>query len=141
MMLVCFFILFPVAAQALGVKAAAIVNFQALSLVMLYSSLLIVAKFAPGGCFYRLVVLAEPEKHVAPELRRAQDFAVFAGRRILFAGLILMLVNIATAFAASPDLRAIDPATVGCVPPAFCALLLYASIEGAAKAAYQAVGR
>ena len=44
-------------------------------------------------------VLKAPHKHIPLELRKARDFGVYVSERLLFAGLIFTLANVARALA------------------------------------------
>ena len=88
-------VLVLVAANAAGVAASTVIDWRALSLVTIYLTPFVLARYAPGVCLYRLVVLDEPDRHFAPELERARSFAVYAGRRLLCAGFIFTLLEVA----------------------------------------------
>jgi hypothetical protein len=88
-------ILILLVANAAGFSASKFVDWRALFLVTVYLAPFVLARYTPGVCLYRLVVLDEPDRHYWPELERARVFAVYARRRMLLAGLVFTLLEIA----------------------------------------------
>jgi hypothetical protein len=70
-----------------------------LLLILAYAGILVLARYSPGQCMYRLLVLREPHRHGAGEVRKALDWAGYVGTRVLFAGLIFTLTEIARVMA------------------------------------------
>lgn len=95
------------------------------SLILVYTVVLVLARFSPGRCMYRLIVLGRPEKHFPPQVAEAQRFAGFIRTRVLFAGLIFTLAKIACVMVSGPDVLAASGALAMTLTSALYALVLY----------------
>lgn len=122
------------AAEITGAGIAGLLDWRAFTVLLVYAGTLVVIRHTPGICFYRMVVLAEPERHIRPELERARSFAAFTGERFLFAGLIFTLGEVALILAHSP-VSAYTASLVAALPTALYALFFYALAVRAARAA------
>jgi len=122
------------AAEITGVGIRRLLEWKAFSIVVAYGAALAVIKYTPGICFYRMVVLSEPERHVRPEIERAHRFAAFAGQRFLVAGLIFTLAEIGLIISHGPA-SACGASLVAALPTALYALFFYAIMARAARAA------
>lgn len=74
-------------------------NPGAFLLILAYAGILVLARYSPGQCMYRLLVLRSPHRHSACEVRKALDWAYYVGTRVLFAGLIFTLTDVARVLA------------------------------------------
>jgi len=108
---------------------------RALFLVLAYTSILVLAKYSPGRCMYRFLVLNDPERHLEVEVERASAFASYVGTRILFAGLIFTLVDIARVMAANDDLLSASGALSMALSASLYSLALYFLISRTGEAA------
>ncbi len=113
---------------------------RALLLVLLYTAMFVLSRYSPGRCLYRMLVLNDPERHLPLEVERACDFAAYAGTRILFAGLIFTLVDIARVLAANSDLVASAGALSMALSAALYAMILYVVVSRTGEAALQSIG-
>jgi hypothetical protein len=118
----------------IGLETGTFIAFRPLFLVLLYTAFFVGTRYTPGACYYRLSVLHEPMRHFPAEIRRAQDFAQFAGERLLVAGLTFTLADIAVV------LYTAGPSKAGALLPAtllssLYALFLYMLAERTARAA------
>ena len=127
-------------AAAAGVTVSNFISWRAGALVMLYCAVFVLARYAPGVCMYRLVVLDEPHRHFQPELERARSFAVYVGKRLLFAGLIFTLADIAGVLAHTSDPVKAASALSMSLLSALYALVLYGLTSHAARAAVVTAG-
>ena len=116
-------------------------DWRALFLVMLYTSILVVARYSPGGLLYRVLVLRRPDRHMALEIRQAREMLVFAGTRILFAGLIFTLVDVANVLATNDDLILAAGTLSGALRASLYSLVLYVIISRAAERALTSARR
>lgn len=118
--------LFAIALAAYtGADATAYIDARAFLLVVFYGFFVAIGRYRPGVFLYRMVVLGEPERHLPPELERARDFAAFAGRRLLFAGLIFTLADIAALMLRAPGMYWVTPALPTCLLAALYAMMLF----------------
>jgi hypothetical protein len=101
------------------------INFRAFILVTIYAGLLVLARYSPGKCLYRILVLRSPERFYASEVNKAVDFASYVGTRLLFAGLIFTLADIARVLAGGGDIIDMSSALVTTLSAALYALVLY----------------
>jgi hypothetical protein len=101
----------------------------AFSLVVLYATILILGRYSPGRCLYRILVLKSPRKYAPSQVRKAVAFATFAGTRLLFAGLIFTLVEIARALAAGGDFASLTAALAAALNASLYAFILYLAVK------------
>ncbi len=117
-----------------------LLNLRALAFVTLYTFVLVLMKYSPGRCMYRIMVLNEPERHLPIEIQTAQEFVVFAGTRLLFAGLIFTLVDVANVLAANWDVLMAAGALSMALSASLYALILYVIVSRAGYNAARSVG-
>ncbi len=118
-----------------GGTLAGCVDYRALSLVTVYASVLVLGRFSPGRCTYRLLVLNSPGRHAAGEVGKAVSFIGYAGTRLLFAGLIFTLAGVARVLAEGGDAFAASSALALTLNSALYAFILYLIINRSVAAA------
>jgi len=107
----------------------------ALLLVVLYTMILILGRYSPGRCMYRILILNSPRRYAPSEVRKAVTFAAFAGTRLLFAGLIFTLVEIAKALSTGGDLSSLAAALTAALNASLYAFILYLLVKRASRTA------
>ncbi len=112
------------AALVMGVDLERLMDLKALSALAAYAGVAALARHRPGVCLYRMVVLARPERHTRRERAMAYSFASFARERLLIAGLIFALADVALAVHQAEP-AACEASMAGALPAALYALFFY----------------
>ena len=112
-------------------------SWRALFSVALYTACLVIARYSPGCCLYRIWVLSAPSKRLPVEVAKAREFVTYVCRRVLFAGLIFTLADIAIVLNSSKDfVRAAGPLSMA-LSASLYSLILYLMLSRAARAAME----
>lgn len=117
-----------------------IINSSTLSLIVTYAVLLVLGRYSPGKCMHRMIVLGNPDRHVPLEVERARAFASFVAARLLFAGLIFTLADIARVLSQWGDLETLAQGLALSLVAALYAMVFYVAV-GRLRAAAVAVRR
>jgi hypothetical protein len=112
-----------------GRIVAKYVDPAAFLLVTTYAVILVLGRYSPGKCVYRLLVAASPNKHLPSEVAKATDFMDFVAVRLLFAGLIFTLVQIARVLAGLGEGAGAPSALSSTLTAALYALILYVAVR------------
>jgi len=91
------------AAYSFSATVRVYVSWRALLFVTLYTAILVAARYSPGRCLHRISVAGDPSRHLPLEVMKAREFVSYVCTRLLFAGLIFTLADIAGVLAANKD--------------------------------------
>lgn len=109
---------------------------QALVLIIAYTAFFVLLKYSPGRCMYRVLVLHEPARHYLREVQKARNFAGYVQTRVLFAGLIFTLLQVAIVLSGNPDIFTMSAALVTTLNASLYSLVLYLAVSRVSSPAW-----